>query len=494
MTNLNRVVLCSLTLVIHAFHSVYAQQLVAEEELTNAHFLVAHKSNGKVILVKTDELDSITFLSTTPREASSEYTVPARWDAELQPCITLHDDDVIDKFIPSSWPSTWMKGGYATTYYPLMASLGLKGCLSVEGQRVGFTATSPALSANGRIVKHLQDHHGWELMCHTMTARYAANVYAVDDVHSELAREILSNATYAGPTSMLSTSIVDTLSGVNYVVNSTLTGWEEMPREYIRPYVMDYRTNRIIAYNKSFPVDYQWGTFMDLAQTFGLDIHSGVIPAATGSHAIYPLIRPYVPHLFEIVSGLSYSNYPPLSSYVTRRTLESGGEQNPDNSYDESALRTFKQLIDEAVSKKAWLIFYMHGYRPCWSNVVESELQSHGGSYPDEWVNPILPEDDIIKAMDTPPARLSIRSWKEWHPCPGTRLYMLYELLQYAKARGMLNVTSRQGYEMFGNIYSEGYFTKGGQAGKDSGDGIQGTQSDYPHYVIGVDGSEDFSR
>lgn len=484
---------CACVLATSTFSPLRAQNLVSEDAVTDSHFLVAHKSDGTALLLKTDELDSITFLPTTPREDLDAYNVPARWNAGLQPCITLHDDDAIDKFIPTSWPPAWTEGGYATTLYPLLASLGLKGCLSVEGQRVGFVNTPAVLSENGRILKHLQDHHGWELMCHTMTARYVANVYAVDNVESELANEILSKAKYAGRALMGTTCIVDTLAGINYMVNSSLTGWEEMPREYIRPYVMDYKTNRVIAYNKTFPVDYQWGYFMTLARQFGFDVNSGVMPATSGSHAVYPLICAYVPNLFELSGGLTFCNYPPLPSYVNRRTLEVGGEQNIDNSYDAASLAYYKSLVDEAVKNNAWLIFYMHGYRPCWLNSVESELQSRGGTYPDEWVHPILPEDDIIKAFETPPARLGISSWEEWHPCPGTRLYMLYELLQYAKERGMLNITSRQGFERFGNLISEGYYNKKGQAGQDSKQ-IIGTRSNYPHHVIGADGSEDFLR
>ena len=455
-------------------------------------YFVVHKSNGSSFSINTDDVDSVTFVQQNSTLDIDAFSVPAQKDAGLRPVFSLHEDDTIDKLVGSA-SASWMIGGYATVFFPLVECLGLKASLSMEGQRVGFTNKTPTLNYNGQIVKHLQDHHGWEIMAHSMTARYTKNNYAVSDINSLLAQEILRNAKYNGVSSMETTCVVDTLRGVNYMVNSTLTGWQECPMMYIRPYVMDYATNRVIAYNKTFPVDYQWGRLLELAKIFGLNISSGVMVAQTGSHVLYPLIQPYIPNLFDQCT-YSYCNQPPLPSFVNRKTLEAtGSEQNPDNRYDAATLTRWKALIDEACAKNAWLVFFMHSYRPCWLNKNDEELVSNGGTYPDEWVHPILPEDDIMKSLDVPPARLGITSWKQWHPCPGTRLYMLYELLQYAQSKGMQHVTSQQGFEMFGNVFSEGYYVKNGQAGEDIKK-IEGTQDSYSHYVIGIDGSEDFKR
>lgn len=410
---------------------------------------------------------------------------------QIVPVFTLHDDDTMDKNISSSG-TTWSgwSGGYATIFYPLVRSLGITACLSMEGQRVGFTDETPCLNENGRIVKHLQDHYGWEIMAHSMTARYVNNVYAVESVESELANEILAHATYAGPTSMSSTCIYDRTHQKNYVVNASKTGWDELPREYIRPYIMDYATNRVVAYNPTYPVDYQWKRFMELAQHFGFDVNSGVMPAGTGSHALCPLITPYLPNLFDVSSPLSFCNQPPLTTCVNRKTLESGSETSLDNTYHPEELEDLKRLVDETYQQKGWVVFYLHTYRPCWHNAIDSELQSHGGSYPDEWVHPITDDDDILSAIDTPPARLGITSWEQWYPCPGTRLRMVYDLINYAKERGLLNVNSKRGFKMFGNKYAQGFFAKGAQTGQDVF-GIEGTRDNYPHRVIGADGTID---
>ena len=471
--------------------TIYSQDFFLNE-ISNEQYMVIHKHSVSPILLNVNEVDSITFLTTNPNLDS--YSLPARWYVEQMPMFSLHDDDAIDIYIPSSKvTSAWMMGGYATLTYPLLQSLNLKGCISMEGQRVGFTDNIPCLNYNGQVIKHLQDHHGWEVMSHSMTARYVSAVYAVDDINGSLANEILENARYAGVNSMLTTCVVDTIAGVNYIPNATCTAWQTLPFEYIRPYVMDYKTNHVIAYNRTYPVEYQWGRFMELSTKFGIDIHSGVMPATTGSHAIYPLIQPFLPNLFDQGTA-PFCNQPPLPSYVMRKSMEpSGGEQNPDNHYDSKTLNEWKALIDEAVRKKAWLVFYMHGYRPCWLNKIDDELVSRGGTYPDEWVHPILPEDDIMKAIDTPPARLGISSWSEWYPCPGTRLSMLYELLKYAISKGLLNVTSKEGFECMGNIYAVGYYNKNGQAGQNVYN-IEGTKNNYPHHVLGIDGSEDYKR
>lgn len=47
--------------------------------------------------------------------------------------------------------------------YPVLESLGLRGCVSMEGRRCGFTAYPPTLNDNGRIARRLQDERGWEM-------------------------------------------------------------------------------------------------------------------------------------------------------------------------------------------------------------------------------------------------------------------------------------------------------------------------------------------
>lgn len=428
-------------------------------------------------------------------EASSEEPTPPeepqpQEEGTLCPIFTLHEDDTMDKYIPSSRTSWAWNGGYASILYPLVRSLGITACLSMEGQRVGFTDDVPTLNKNGQIVKYLQDNYGWEVMAHSMTARYVNSVYGVESLSSALAQEILAHSYYYGEGSMMTTCVYDFETQKNYYANEAKTGWEELPAMYVRPYYMDYYTEQVKAYNPTFPVDYQWGRFVELAEQFGFDIHSAVMPATTGSHVLCPLIAKYVPNMFEVSQPLSCCNVPPLTSCVNRKSLENGSETNPDKAYNVDVFRQWKELVDETLEQKGWVVFYFHSYRPCWSNSIASELVSNGGTYPDEWVHPITDEDELPEAFDTPPARLGISSWTEWYPCPGTRLRMLYDLVRYAQERGLKNVNSKEGFSMFGNKVSEGFFAKGSQTGQDIF-GIEGTSPDYPHRVVGVDGSVD---
>lgn len=288
---------------------------------------------------------------------------------------------------------------------------------------------------------------------------------------------------------MKTTTVLDLSTLRNYVVNESLTGWDELPVEWIRPYVKDYTTKKVKKYNPTFDIDYQWATLKELAHQNGINLNAAVMPANTGSHANMPQIRKHFPNVFEVVSNIPEYNMVPLTSCVHRISLEGTSETSTNNLYSERTLKKWKSLVDKAAERNAWIIFFMHSYRQCWRNCIEEELVSNGGSYPDEWVMPITSEDDIIAALDTPPARLGIKSWSEWYPCPGTRLRMLYDLLLYMKSKGLDNLTSNEGFARFGNILNEGLYTKGGQIGQDMY-WIEGTKSVYPYHVIGADGTE----
>lgn len=406
---------------------------------------------------------------------------------------SIYDDDTMDKYIPSSKASsntTWI-GGYASIYFPLLHSAGVRGCLSAEGQRIGFTESEPTLNENGLIVKKMQDDYDWEVSCHTMTARYVRLTYEVDSLNTNLARQILQESTnWQDYTSMSTTMVYDYQTETNYYASKNKTQWLPVPREYIRPYLMDYATQKVTRYNPTFPVDYQWERFLELADSLGISVETGVYPANTGSHAICPQVAAFLPWTFDVTSGISRVNTTPLTTCANRYQLDIAGETNTDNAYHANELTQWKAQINEAKSKNGWIVFFMHAYRPCWSNRIDTALVSNGGTYPDEWVHPILDTDDISAALDTPPARLGISNWSEWFPCPGSRLQMVHELFAYAQSQGVNNVLAREGFAQYGNIYSDGMFTKGGQTGQDMYN-IEGTKTNYEHHVIGADGTED---
>lgn len=54
----------------------------------------------------------------------------------------------------------------------------------------------------------------------------------------------------------------------------------------------------------------------------------------------------------------------------------------------------------------------------------------------------------------------------------------------------MINATSSEAFQKIGNTMTIGYFTKGGQLGFDKY--LASSASDYSHFVVGVDGSQDY--
>ena len=413
-----------------------------------------------------------------------------------QPMFTIHDDDTLDGRIPSSNPSAWMKGGYYSTLYPLLESLGLRGCLSMEGWRAGFIDNPPALNGNGLIARRLQDEKGYEIQSHSMTARYQTNSWCVDSLDSGLADRILTESTYAGLRSNNTTAVYDRQTGKSYYASSDKSRWIETPAPWIKPYVADYDTKKIVAYNPSFPIDYQWGEWFRVAGSLGIHGNAWVTPGPTASHAIVPLINGVCPRGFES-DGVTFYNLPPLHSTATRLMMEGQaapgykGEQTADNTYSQAHYDFFRRQIDEAAEKGAWIVMGLHAYRPCWVNSQPGALVSEGGDYPDEWVYPMTDNDPLNGDLEPSPS-LGISSWSEWHPCPGTRLAMLYDLLKYAKEKGMINVTTSEGFNRIGNTFTAGYFIDSRQFDSDKRKGFLGTRPVYPHYVKGANGEESY--
>lgn len=422
-----------------------------------------------------------------------KFEIPGNPLFDRQPMFCVHDDDLIDMNIPTSLPSSWMNGGgYLTTLYPLLQSLGLRGNLAAEGQRMGFLSSTPQLNSNGEIAKELQDKRDWEIMAHSMMARYEYVNYLVETLDSDLARTILENSTYAGVASNNTTSVYVSSENKNYMVNANKE-WVEVPTPYIKPYIKNYQTDSIIMYNPTFPIWYQWGEWLKIATQLGFKTKCWVTPGGTTSHANVKLINRYIPWGFGNVS-ISQVNVPPLTTTIVRLPMEQQpgyiGQEDPDNSYKPELLESWKKVVDEAVEKKGWVIFALHAYRPCWLNKLPGSLVSEGGTYPDEWVYPARNPTEYPDNYLEPPTEKGINNWSDWTPCPNTRLYMLYEILQYAKEKGMFNVTSTEAFNKIGNLINVGIFLKGGSWNFDKN--LITNKLNYQHYIVGADGSQDY--
>lgn len=456
---------------------VHIPALVKERGDASEALMVALMASADKRVMQTDAVARVTLR--TPGRWTREG---AMWNGQAM--FTIHDDDSMDSGIPSSNTSAWMTGGgYATTLFPVLESLGLRGCISMEGWRCGLTETPPALNDNGKVVKMLQDRYGWEIQSHSMTSRYQNNNWLVESLDSDLAAEILSDAVTGTVRSNNTTSVYDRQTGKQYSVKADKSGWEETPREWIKPYVCDYSTKKELFFSPVFPVDYQWGEWFRTAAWLGIHGKAWVTCGNTSSHANVPLINAICPYGFES-DGKNFYNLPPLGSTATRMMMEGQqlagyqGEQDADNTYKQAHYDFYKGLIDEAAEKGGWIVMGLHAYRPCWVNKLPGSLVSEGGTYPDAWVRPV-----------TDPMNPSVPDG--WYPCPGTRLHMLWELLKYARDKGLLNVTSSEGFERIGNLVTVGFWNKGVQIGPDK-TGIEGTREEYPHYVVGANGEDNY--
>lgn len=402
----------------------------------------------------------------------------------------FHDDDGVDGVVYR--PSADHPYGYFTILYPMLESLGLRGCISLEGRRAGWTSQGGGVNDNAKIAKRLQNERGWEIMSHSMSCLgEIRNNWVVDRLDSKLADRILAEADCKGIENPATTTVYCREDGLQYSAMDDAGGWTESPRRLIKPFAADYESRQVILYNPDYDAEYQWGEWFDKAKESGMESRAWVMHNGMSCHANIPDIAQFSPWGFVDVWPAVY-NVPPLMTAATRMLCEgqmfegTPAESSTDNTYNQQQYRWLRGKIDEARGCGGWIVMGMHTYRRCWKNYLPGSLKSEGGTYPDEWVLPMEGVDPLRDPL-TPPSRLGIKDWSEWYPCPGTRLRMMWDLLKYAKESGMRHVTSSEGFREIGNRKSAGYFTKGDKYGYDV-DGIEGTRMLYPHYVEGANG------
>ncbi|MDE7349982.1 MAG: hypothetical protein K2N25_02855, partial [Muribaculaceae bacterium] len=398
---------------------------------------------------------------------------------------SIIDDDSLDGQISSSVPITETYG-YFSILYPLLESLGLMGNLAAEGRRIGLNQIPPRPNDNLKTIRRLQDEKGWEILSHSMDCMgERLNNWLVDSLNSTLANEIFATGPNNGVRST-TVSVYDLKTKKQYWPNSDNTSWTETPSRFIKPYVGDYSTKKEVMYNPDFDIDWHWGEWKRAATECGIDPKGFVTHNSTSSHAMVPGIMRYFPQGFSDIAAKNINTIPMLSTAVRSglegQSMKGYDGSSKDNTFNTEQFNAFCSQIDEAAEIGGWIMFNLHAYRDCWKNSLPGMLVSEGGSYPDEWVIPMKGIDSANDPL-TPPACLGISDWSEWYPCPGTRLDMMWQILKYAKQKGLINVTSSEGFKAMGNKKAAGYFNNGYKFGMDDR-GIVGTRDIYPHYVV----------
>lgn len=484
------------------------------------------------------------------------------------PCITLYDDDAFDYQLPTSYirnaaadhqpSSSYSKrGGYASLLFPIVHAFNCKYKDSIngkvtcfeagEGQRIGLTGLyahtddfNGELNNNGKVLKRIIETGEWEVVCHSMTARYVNENYLVDGIDSEFANEVLANSVWHGDLVHNTTTCYDSVTKKNYQAKQDKSEWEEIPDHYAKPYcAVDRDVNGRLVINPTYSVKYQvdeWFKRADIARLpYSMkDVGKRVYANWGTSHSIWH-IRQNLKYADYGFGGTAQTNTIPLDTVVHRFNWQPKVAYNTGavyanysgdfNVYTEAEYQRLINMINICIENKGWSFLGCHSYEISCANYYfdalvnfipegESEpiniydtersgdrLNYYDENYPEEWAVPLKYEElqDIIGEnnhdyLNNPPERLGIDSWAEWYPCPGTGCALLWDAMRYAVDNGVRFVTAEEGFERFGNLLTLGFkFTNNEVFSEDKRLGDIPEES-TAHCIIGADGSIDYNK
>lgn len=429
---------------------------------------------------------------------------------ETYPVISIQDDDSYDSQMPTSyvWNATdstqptsgYSKaGGYASLLYPLLTALNTKHAATIngkltcgvasEGQRIGLTPLysledtfTGELNTNGKMIKALVEKEGWECVVHSMTARYAEGSYLVNGLDSDFANSLLVDAEYRGHNGLAwqTTTCYDTVTKKNYKVKQDLSGWDECPLHYAKPYLaVSKEANSRLVINPTYSVKYQVDTWMKRADMAGLPYAKIVVPWGTSGSSWHDVED--MKYANNLVAGKSKKVVNTVPYMVSSIRYPWGAGNSSDekyNVYNKSEYKSLIDIIDTCVESNGWCIFGGHAYtqefanyyKPAYDELYGADAADCGplcykdNNYPNEWKLPLKYSElmDMIGANEhdywnNPPARLNIQSWADWYPCPGTTLAMLYDALEYAISKGVKFENSSDVFRKFGNMFAIGF-------------------------------------
>lgn len=439
-------------------------------------------------------------------------------NVNLTPRLSIIDDDTVDHQIPSSTGEespTTNTGGYFSVLLPMILSLGEKYGkkmavgLACEGHRVGLTplrSTSDeytSLNENGQAVKWLHNNMGWNVFNHSMTAQLPEQAYFVNGITSTLANTILSeyDGSYYQPLSFHNLCVLDKLTGKWYEVNSqSHNAWVERTptKKYAMPFYRDY-TSRAWYFNRDFDFEYSWGEWCKRADELGLP-YEKVIVHNGGTSSVY-MCSAGRKYAYWSVRTTGIHNYPPIPAMVNRTTTA----QNADNGgamgynvYNPQWVEYQKSCVDYCIENKTWMVYMSHMSDQAYHRnyyLDNREYPDRDDNYNSEWIIPLKHDEimDIIGEnihdyINHPPSRLSISTWGEWYPAPGTHLAGWYEVLEYALTKGVEFVTPMEGWNTHGNVLNLGVDRNGQTYPYDSASSqVPYTDDEQSYLTVGAD-------
>lgn len=478
----------------------------------------------------------------------------------VEPTIVIHDDDAIDSQIPSSFNGTVPvadKGGYASRMLPMIMSLNARYGNSInaknhkivvgiaaEGQRIGLTPLygdddtfTGEMNANGKILNKIIEHEGWEALCHSMTARYINASYIVKGLTSDFANVIKSNS-YVSTNyhSYLHTTVYDTTTQKNYYLKLDRSGWNELPKQYNKPYLAtyivvdgttivnedfrsEYDAGRKLIINPTYSVEYQVKTWFERAKEAGLHyIDAGV---QWGSSQSTWHMREGLKYCSFFFSRHGDYNTIPIDTNAIRLN-NSGGLDSSDNAYTDERYASIISKIDSCIADNGLMVFMNHSNTDYFNNYYMADtdyytriqpsetgrLDYYDANYPESWRIPLngtqlteMLNDPDCPYWTTPPLKkrnndgtlsnTDMESWADWYPCPGTKMALIYDYLTYAIHHGVRFASSSEAIDKFGNMLNIGVKKTNGTDWQ--ADPLLGNipEQNGSHYVIGADGSID---
>lgn len=380
---------------------------------------------------------------------------------KLPAAISITDDDSTDEWLR---PTGYMNrnGGFYSALYPVLASLGLTATEACVGSFIGIDKDEPTVVA--KAAKGLAADAGWELANHTMhhRYRYAYKIQTLSDVLmlpvSPTPHTYTSNScTYV---------YVESENKCYYF--DTNNKWSVIPHGYEPVYLMDFAGNHI-ADNPCYDSEYEiWTNQQLMEKHLGYKPVTFIQPGHKSSKKRVEYAK--ASHKYVLSNaGATSQNYLkiPLSMSIKRISVNVGEDSS--NEVGDEYFEELKSLFSEVLENGESGIMMLHMYQSGWSNEIKSKLVSNGGTYPDSWVHPVnLPES--VSNWLKPAKETGLTDWKDWYPCPGTRLYQLWRFLKYAKEHGILFLTVRDNLDRMANKVEAGYFVRSKQAAFDDND------------------------